>query len=60
MSDHSLSSQLARQLMELWHELERQDAVVHRVPLNSPAEVLRARIAHESKRLRALAERGSS
>lgn len=56
MGDEDLRP-LRRRLMHLWAELERQKAVVNRVPLDSPAEVLRARIAHESRRLRALAER---
>ena len=53
-------SPLAVHLMDLWAELERQCAVVNRVRLDAPPEVLRARIAHEEKRLRALAEREAS
>jgi hypothetical protein len=51
---------LAGQLAALWRELERHEAVVNRVPLDSPDAVLQARITHESKRLRALGEREAS
>lgn len=53
-------SPLARELMGLWEELGRQGAAVNRVPLDSPPEVLRARVTHEARRLRALAEREAS
>jgi hypothetical protein len=50
----------AEHLVALWDELERQGAVVTRVALNAPVDVLRSRIFHERRRLRAIAEREAS
>lgn len=48
---------LAAQLMSLWAELDRQGAVVNRIPLDAHPDILRARIEHEARRIRALRER---
>jgi len=48
---------LAAQLESLWEELARQGAVVNRVPLDAHPDILRARIEHEARRIRALRER---
>ena len=51
---------LARELLGLWSELLTYGAKVTQVPLDSAPEVLRARIFHETRRLRAIAEREAS
>jgi len=51
---------LARELLGLWSELLDHGAKVSQVPLDSSPEVLRARIFHETRRLRAMAEREAS
>jgi hypothetical protein len=48
---------LAHQLETLWDELARQGAVINRVPLKAHPDLLRARIEHEARRIRALGER---
>lgn len=48
---------LAGQLTALWAELERQGAVVNRIPLDSHPALLEVKIADEARRVRALRER---
>lgn len=51
-------NELGRELCALWSELLALGATVRQVPFESSPEVLRARVAHERRRLRALSERG--
>lgn len=50
--------ELGRELCGLWSELLALGAKVTQVPFESSPELLRARVAHERRRLRALAEGG--
>ena len=54
------TTDLARELLGLWSELLTYGAKVTQVPLDSAPEVLRAHIAHDRRRLRAIAEREAS
>lgn len=56
MRDYRLAAELAA----VWSELLSLGASVTQVPFDSPTEVLRVRLAHDRRRLRALAEREAS